>query len=231
MYQIASSDTNALTFGRCIELNGLGQRRYARKNGDSTRTSWLAHLDPVPGNDDPGVFTVPRLTRWTKRLADSARDFTRADLPSALRDVAGETSEGRAQDVAKRLVDVNRDLGRVEDMLRLYKPFIEDNDYIFRSDRTRGLTASLPAADRRELGFDLTDFDWRQYWVDVEYPGLQTWCIPLIHGRTAPVDAALDPPLALSAEPLRKVASLILLTGATGGPRQLCPERAARPHR
>jgi hypothetical protein len=40
--------------------------------------------------------------------------------------------------------------------------------------------------------------NWRDYWVDVEYPGLQTWSIPIIRGEKIAADPASVPPLYLT---------------------------------
>jgi hypothetical protein len=77
-------------------------------------------------------------------------------------------------------------------MLELYLPFIHDNDWTFDTSRVRALTAN----DDR-FRFDLRDVDWCHYWVDVEYPGLRRWCIPLIDGARVPEDPPSHPPFRL----------------------------------
>ncbi|MCA9567571.1 MAG: SDR family oxidoreductase, partial [Myxococcales bacterium] len=189
--QLASGDVHPLTFGRTIELTGLGLRRYVRKGGgtDLERT-WFRHLDPVPG--DRG-WVLPanlrRLLPGTREKLDEARADDR--LPAALRDLA--------EDLGKRLGRLAGDVERIEDMLELYRPFIHDHDWCFATGATRALNADLPPSEA-DLAFDVTELCWRTYWVDVEYPGLMTFCIPILRGQTAP----LDPP---TAHPLRLVRS------------------------
>jgi long-chain acyl-CoA synthetase len=113
-----------------------------------------------------------------------------------------------ARAVKERMDTADRSLGRIEEMLRVYTPFIRDNDYRFATDNLRELTASLPESDRERFGYDLTDLDWCSYWVDVEYPGLMHWSIPLLHGQKAPEDPVSKPAFTLIQTPAVKVVSL-----------------------
>lgn len=84
--------------------------------------------------------------------------------------------------------NAERTLSRIEDMLRLYQPFIHDNDYVFRSDHIRALDARMHPNDRAWLSFDIDSLDWRRYWLDVHVPGLETWSLPLLRGERIPED-------------------------------------------
>ena len=199
VFQLASSDINPLRFGRTVELTGLAMRRWARKGGGTgLDQSVLRHLDPVPVTE-PGPFEVPRLRRWFK----SARDWVaEADVPEVVETVFGDV-EGWRSTVHRRLDDSHKQLVRVDDMLALYKPFIEDHDYLFRTDRVRELQA--PSGP---FVCGVEDIDWCHYWVDVEYPGLRHWCMPVMHGDKPPRDPASIPPLSLQRpEHLERVAS------------------------
>jgi nucleoside-diphosphate-sugar epimerase len=191
VYQVASSDTNPLTFGRTIELNGLAVRRYIRRHGGSLSDRLiLQHLDPV------GVplsaqawWRVPNL----KTLAESAKTYLAEQdpkelLPKALQSVLGDVVAEGADALREQVIGAHRQLRRVEKMLELYQPFIHDNDYQFITGNIRDLDRSLPPEDRPALGWNIDAIDWRTYWVDVQYPGLKRWSIPLIHGDDVPDD-------------------------------------------
>ncbi|MEQ1501980.1 MAG: SDR family oxidoreductase [Myxococcota bacterium] len=168
VFQLGSSDHNPLTFARAVELTGLGMRRWTRQgHGTATDRALFRWLDPIPVRaDEPGPFTFDRLRR----------------LGAWLRDAAPDRVKGT---VDKKVDAANDAMARIEKMLGLYAPFIHDNRWVFRTDRARALTAADPA-----FRFDLADLDWCRYWVDVEYPGLRTWCIPIIDG----VKIEGDPP-------------------------------------
>ena len=78
-------------------------------------------------------------------------------------------------------------LERVEHMLDLFRPFIYDNRWVFRTDTIRELSEALEVMDAA-FAWTVPDLDWRHYWVDVEYPGLCTWSIPVLRGEEIPSD-------------------------------------------
>ena len=73
-----------------------------------------------------------------------------------------------------------------------------DHDWVFRTDRIEALAARLVPAERAQFGWDVRDLDWRSYWLDVQIPGLATWCLPLMNGKTIPDDPPAHPPLRLA---------------------------------
>ncbi len=87
----------------------------------------------------------------------------------------------------------DRKLGQVSDMLRQYRPFIHDLSYTFRTDHLAQATAALSEADREAFGFDVEDICWRQYWLDVQVPGLDKWSLPLLRGEKVLDDEPLPP--------------------------------------
>jgi long-chain acyl-CoA synthetase len=176
---LASSDTNPLTLGRTIELTGLAMRRWCRDNGRPVDRLLYQHLDPVSvPADAPGPFAPRALRDWISRA--------RALWPES-----------------DRLTRADGELERVERMLRLYRPFIHDHAPVFRTDGIRALSDGNAAPFR----FDVSDIDWRRYWIDVEYPGLRTWCFPLVDGRRAPLDPPSVPPLRIApSAPLARAA-------------------------
>ena len=197
VFQLASSDINPLRFGRTVELTGLAMRRWARKGGGTgLDQGLLRHLDPVPANT-PGPLSVPRLRRWAKAARDWVRDV---ELPEVVEEAVGD---GWREPLQARLDDGHTQLTRIDAMLKLYKPFIEDHDYVFCTDRVRALQATSGP-----FVCDVEHIDWRSYWVDVEYPGLRTWCMPVMHGDKPPRDPPSIPPLSLQRpEHLQRVAS------------------------
>ncbi|MBX2797368.1 MAG: SDR family oxidoreductase [Myxococcales bacterium] len=198
LFHLASSDHNPFTFDRAVELTGLGMRRWARRHGSTTDRNVLAQLDPIPvAADRQGWLSVDRLLDWAPRvrqaLAPEERDRF---VPDGLRASADPVLDGWLQ----RLTGAEGQLERVQTMLELFRPFIHDNDWVFHARRARSLTAR----EERAFRFDLSDLCWRSYWVDVEYPGLRTWCIPLIDGGEVPEDPPRSPRLRITT-PVRQL--------------------------
>ncbi len=186
VFQLASSDINPLRFGRTVELTGLAMRRWVRKGGGKASDRLIQHLDPVPVPKQ-GFFSTDRLRRWS-RDAKELLDDTR---PSWLQRVAGSALD----DLRDRAVDTDKQLKRIDDMLDLYRPFIETYDWVFHTGRIRALQPT-----EGPFFADVEGIDWRHYWVDVEYPGLRTWCMPVLHGDKPPRDPASVPALRFECE-------------------------------
>jgi len=177
--QLASSDVNAFTFDRAVELTGLGFRRWVRKGGGTPQDRVLRLLDPVPvALNTEGESVVPGLRRAISRVMGHVDDAT----------------------WTSRLIDWDDQLDRIENMLDLYRPFLYDNRYIFQTDTVRTLSAELDD-DEQVFAWGVPKINWRSYWVDVEYPGLATWCFPIIRGEDVPMDTPMSPRLQLSTAP------------------------------
>lgn len=201
VFQLASSDVNPLTFGRCVELTGLAMRRWSRKGGgQGLDHAVLRHLDPVP-SPDGGWLPVPRLRRWVARAKEEAEQAT---IPSWMERIAGSSADEARRSLVDRLADSQGQLKRIDGMLELYRPFIAEHDYCFHTGRIRALQPDDP-----RFRCDAEALDWCHYWVDVEYPGLRQWCMPVLDGAKPPRDPASVPPFSLPApaRALTRVAS------------------------
>lgn len=188
VYHLASGDANPLTFGRTVELTGLALRRWTRLGRGRRVDGLYRHLDPVP-SPQGGLVTPSTLRRFVGAARKALRSV---ELPEAL----GELAEPTLRSWRGHLVEADATLGQIEKMLELYRPFIHDNDPIFRTDRIRRLGGALPA-EHAEHAWVVPAIDWRWYWVDVEYPGLCTWTFPLIRRERVPTDPPSVPPFRL----------------------------------
>lgn len=202
IFHLGTSGSNPVTFGRIIELTGLANRRRL-KNDDSASTFErvvIANLDPVAvAADRRPLWHVSRLRRGARAAHRLLRDVRDRDLPGPVDELAGNVVERWTKKGLRTTNNAVRDLGRIEGMLELFQPFVHDQDYLFENDRVRALSAGLPAEEHADLAWDDESIDWRDYWYNVEYPGLWKWSIPLLDGDRIPGDAPLQPPLRLRA--------------------------------
>lgn len=200
VYQLGSSQTNAITFERTLELNNLAVRRsMSASDSKPVERNLLRFLDVRPRPfDEQHLLSVPSVKRMAGRLKGL---LSRVDLagiaPPALRPVAEQVHSQRDWAVYF-LAQAEKKLGKLEWMLDTYRPFIADNDYIFVTDHVRALDGDLTDESRARWGWDMEELDWRHYWIEVMYPGIQKWSMPLFSGGKAPVDPALTPPLEIA---------------------------------
>ena len=194
VYHLASGDANPMSFGRCVELTGLAFRKWTRAgNGTKIERAVVRHLDPVPAPDarDRGIGRWPDILAAGREALEWLDGEGRKNrLLEPILDRLGD----RVSMAARRVGAWETDIERIERMVDLYLPFIRDNDYRFRTDRIRAIGAIDPT-----VRWDVPTMDWRHYWVDVEFPGLQTWCIPILRGERIPTDPPGPTPFKLAA--------------------------------
>ncbi len=205
VYQLATSDTNPLTFGRAVDLTALVRHREYARSDDTFERLVLRHLDSVvhdrAADEDPWLPAARKLTRGIRDAFTAFRP--EHHLPSAVRERWGDSLGKLAQRQAKEWGSASRTIGLVVEMLRLYQPFVFDNDLELETRNVRRASARLEPAERAIFGWDVEDLDWRDYWMNVQMPGLDKWSLPLLHGERIPE----DPPFALGVELTEHVAA------------------------
>ena len=201
VYQLASSDTNPMNIGRAIDLTSLGARKYHLRDGASKWERLLIRYTDAVAVDaeSKSFFAIPRMRDFAKSLRDVVEktDLKRV-LPEAVHAVAGETLSKRQMEAHMHLTKADKALGGIERMLKLYKPFIHDNDWIYRTHNMRKLSSQISANEKSAFNFDVKSYEWRSYWLDVQWPGLAKWCLPLLDDEKIPNDAPPNPRIRLS---------------------------------
>jgi nucleoside-diphosphate-sugar epimerase len=202
VYQLACSDHNPYTFGQVVDYNGLAVKRYLRLHGGDALAKFSAFTDGVNAHwGDTGALEPIRtlntkLRNWVKTISPSA-------VPAPVAALMGHDVDGTLNNVERACNRLDKKLRRIDELLELYKPFIWDTHWTFRTDNIRSLSKRLHPNDQAVHRFDTDDIVWREYWINVEYMGLAKWCFPLLNGETVPEDVA--PVLSLSLAPPEKL--------------------------
>ncbi len=77
--------------------------------------------------------------------------------------------------------------GQVIELIELFKPFTHDHDLHFRCDNIRALQRPAhPRTTRQALRWDPEAIDWRNYWMDTHFAGLQKWVFPVLDDEFGP---------------------------------------------
>ncbi len=195
IYQVGSGHLNPLSFARAVDLNALAGRKRLGESESTFERRILRHLDPICYDaDKPQVLGLSRLRKGAQALRTFLRDIdVHATLPPRIYEKVGPQLEDEIRSFSMKCRTTDRKLSTVEDMLRAYRPFIYEHDYIFRTDHLMEATAEIPEEERGTFGFDILDLDWRHYWMNVQVPGLEKWCIPLLRGEKVYDDPPLPP--------------------------------------
>jgi long-chain acyl-CoA synthetase len=172
VYQLGTSDVNRITSKRLTELTGLAVRRVyrdkAERGEDELRSRIRARLEAMP-------VSYEHFERWSapmfKRIADRLIEAIDDKLPKW----GAPRLEALAERARDELEKISTFTGQVTDLVDLFKPFTTDHDISFRCDHMRALWARVTPADQDKLLWAPHLIDWRKYWLDTHFPGLQKW--------------------------------------------------------
>lgn len=209
IYQLASGDHHRLTFDRALDLTALSVRRgYVPSGVSALERLLLTHLDSTAMDvgADRSVW-LPLAKKATRSLRGVFRKFDgERHLPASMPKADRDRWHTRIQDASLKASKTSRLLESIEQLWKSYQPFIHDHDYRFSTRTVRSRSAGLPDDERAIFGWDLESMCWREYWMDIEIPGLDEWSLPLLRGKTVPDDEGMDlggdpPSVALAALP------------------------------
>jgi len=209
IYQLASGDHHRFTFDRALDLTALKVRRgYVPSGVSALERLLLTHMDSqaMDVGADRSVW-LPLAKQATRSLRDVFRRFDGdKHLPASMPKPDRDRWHSRIQDASLKANKTSRLLESIETLWKSYQPFIHDHDYRFSTRTVRSRSAGLPDDERAVFGWDLETLCWREYWMDIEIPGLDEWSLPLLRGKTVPDDEGMDlggdpPSVALAALP------------------------------
>jgi thioester reductase-like protein len=162
LYQLATSVTNPCDMRRSIELTSLAHRKHYR--AQEGLEYWLRlRLDAIPVSKE----------RYNRMSAPAQKaiikSIQRVMSPLPLKKTP--------------LVRAERNLERVEKLIKLFEPFILHNEHDFAADNVERLSHALPEEEKFAFGYDTRSIDWWDYWINIHIPALRKWTYPLIEGR------------------------------------------------
>jgi thioester reductase-like protein len=190
LYQLATSVTNPCDMRRSIELTSLAHRKHYR--AQEGLEYWLRlRLDAIP-------VSKQRYNRMSAPAQKAiVKSIQRIMSPLPLK----KTPLARAE----------RNLEKVEKLIRLFEPFILNNEHDFAADNVERLTHALAGDEKTIFGYDTRSIDWWDYWINIHIPALRKWTYPLIEGR--PLEARSSRRVQFAATPEN---AEIVKTGTNG---------------
>ncbi|MBL0212920.1 MAG: AMP-binding protein [Myxococcales bacterium] len=172
IYQLGASDVNRISSKRLTELTGLAVRQHhkdkADRGEDTFRNNLRARLESMPVTFEHfDKLSAPMF----KRLADRLIKTIDEKLPKW----GAPRIEAFAERAREELQKISTFTGQVIELVELFRPFTTDYDIAFRCDNMRALWARVTPADQDKLLWAPHLVDWRKYWLDTHFPGLQQW--------------------------------------------------------
>lgn len=181
VFQLSSGDLNPSRIGRVVTLTGLykRQRFQSKESGNRFINALAARMEFRPVTwDEYEAKSLPLVGRVTDRVA------------SALDKVRPRWGGGRFTEavdrVRKGLGEVKRVTKEAETNIELFKPFVLENEYVFRADNIRAVRDRVVPEERGLLPWSPETLDWYDYLLNVHFPGLQKWVLPELDQTYAP---------------------------------------------
>jgi long-chain acyl-CoA synthetase len=175
VYQAATGDSNANNMQRIIGLVGLFKRQHFQE-----RDTGIKLVNKIASRMEPRPVSMATFESTSAPMFNSAAKKVSSLLDRARPRWGG----GRVVEVIDR---VKTSVDRVEEITRetteafdIFRPFMIENAYVFRSDNVRSLFESIRADEQPLLTWHPQTFDWYHYWLNVHLPGLKKWVFPTL---------------------------------------------------
>jgi long-chain acyl-CoA synthetase len=173
VFQASSGDSNPNDMKRIVGLVGLYKRRHfeGKETGNKLANKLAGMVEAMPVKQRTyELASAPMLNKIAKR-ADKLLD-------KASPRWGGGRIGNIVSDLQKSVSDFERTTQETMDAFAMFKPFMIDNEYLYRSDNMRALQSVIKEKERDLLPWYPEKLDWYDYWLNVHFPGMRKWVLP-----------------------------------------------------
>lgn len=175
VFQASSGDSNPNDMKRIVGLVGLYKRQYFKEKETggklANRISGMIEASPVAQRTYE-LTSAPMLNKIANRATGL--------LDRAAPRWGGGRIGNIVSDLQKSVDDFARTTRETMDAFSLFKPFMIDNAYVFRSDNVRALMSLIKDKEKQLLPWYPEKLDWYDYWLNVHFPGIRKWVLPTL---------------------------------------------------
>jgi long-chain acyl-CoA synthetase len=173
--QASSGDSNPNDMKRIVGLVGLYKRQHFE---DKETGSKIA-------NKLAGMVETQTVKQRTYELASAPMLNKIAKGADKLLDKASPRWGGGrigniVSDLKKSVEGFERVTQETMDAFAMFKPFMIDNEYLYRSDNVRALMSVIKEKEKHLLPWYPEKLDWYDYWLHVHFPGMRKWVLPTL---------------------------------------------------
>ena len=183
VFQASSGDSNPNDMKRIVGLVGLYKRQhFAEKETGNKIVNKLA-----------GMVETQTVTNRTYQLASAPMLNKLAKGADRLLDRANPRWGGGrigniVSDLKKSVESFEQTTKETMDAFAMFKPFMIDNEYLYRSDNVRALHSLIRERERSLLPWYPEKLDWYDYWLNVHFPGMRKWVLPTLEEELKAVE-------------------------------------------
>ncbi len=183
VFQASSGDSNPNDMKRIVGLVGLYKRQhFADKETGNKLVNKLA-----------GMVETQTVTNRTYHLASAPMLNKLARRADGLLDKANPRWGGGrigniVSDLKKSVEAFEQTTKETMDAFAMFKPFMIDNEYLYRSDNVRALQSVIKEKEKALLPWYPERLDWYDYWLNVHFPGMRKWVLPTLEEELKAVE-------------------------------------------
>ena len=173
VFQASSGDSNPNDMKRIVGLVGLYKRQhFADKETGNKLVNKLAGMveTQTVTNRTYHLASAPMLNKLAKR-ADNLLDKANPRW-------GGGRIGNIVSDLKKSVESFEQTTKETMDAFAMFKPFMIDNEYLYRSDNVRALHSLIKEKEKELLPWYPERLDWYDYWLNVHFPGMRKWVLP-----------------------------------------------------
>ncbi len=175
VFQASSGDSNPNDMKRIVGLVGLYKRRHFEEKDTGNKLV----------NKLSGMVEAASVTQRTYELTSAPMLNKLAQRADDLMDRAtprwgGGRIGNIIGDLKKSTEDFKRTTQDTMDAFAMFKPFMIDNEYLYRSDNVRALQSVIKEKEKDLLPWYPERLDWYDYWLNVHFPGMRKWVLPAL---------------------------------------------------
>ena len=173
VFQVASGDSNPIDMKRIVGLVGLYKRQHFEDKETGNKIV----------NRLAGMVETQTVTNRTYQLASAPMLNKLANGADKLLNKASPRWGGGrigniVSDLKKSVESFEQTTKETMDAFAMFKPFMIDNDYLYRSDNVRALQSMIKEKEKHLLPWYPERLDWFDYWLNVHFPGMRKWVLP-----------------------------------------------------
>ncbi|MEP7074284.1 MAG: AMP-binding protein [Acidobacteriota bacterium] len=175
VFQASSGDSNPNDMKRIVGLLGLYKRNHfdEKETGNKLINKFAGMVEAVPVKQRTyELASAPMLNK----IAKGADKF----LEKASPEWGGGRIGNIVSDLQKSVKSFERTTQETMNAFEMFKPFMIDNEYLYRSDNVRGLQSVIKEKEKHLLPWYPERLDWYDYWLNVHFPGMRKWVLPAL---------------------------------------------------
>ncbi len=183
VFQASSGDSNPNDMKRIVGLVGLYKRRHfeEKETGNKIANKLAGMVEAVPVRQRAYELTsAPMLNKLAKRADDL--------MDKATPRWGGGRIGNIIADLKKSTEGFKESTQATMDAFAMFKPFMIDNEYLYRSDNVRALIGSIKEKEKHLLPWYPEKLDWYDYWLNIHFPGMRKWVLPTLEEELKAVE-------------------------------------------